>query len=219
MTEQEAIWLSQTLAAIDANRLSPLINLGSGTREFRERERPWIRDRIMAPLIARGVRVVHCDIRDGDGIDLRADILDVRGFENARAVGAAALLCTNVLEHVPDPARFARRCMDLVAPGGLLILTVPHSYPHHRDPVDTMFRPTPEEIAALFPDCRIVGRAIIETGSYRDNLRKRPWIIFRQISRLPFPFLGWTKWKRSMMKFYWMVRPYLQSCVVLEKES
>ncbi len=217
MTEEEAIWLEGKLTAIEVDRLSPLINIGSGTKDFRERSNPWIERLIMAPLEARGVRVVHCDIREGAGVDLRADILDETGFETATAVAAKALLCTNVLEHVPDPALFARRCMGLVARGGLLILTVPYSYPHHRDPIDTMFRPTPEEIAALLPECRILERGIIETGSYRDELRRRPWIIARQIFRLPVPFLGWTKWKRSMMKFYWMVRPYRQSCVILER--
>lgn len=215
MTRHEAAWIADRLGRYPSDALSPLINLGSSTRNFRERERPWIRDLIFAPLEARGVTVVHSDLRDGEGIDLRADILTDDSFARAKGIGARALLCTNVLEHVVDPARFAERCAALVEPGGLLIFTVPLSYPYHRDPIDTEFRPRPEEIAALLPDCRVELQEVIETGSYRDNLRARPWIITRQLFRLPFPFLGWTKWKRSMKKFYWMVRPYKQSCVIL----
>ena len=63
----------------------------------------------------------------------------------------AALLCCNVLEHVRDPGEFARRCAMLVRPGGVIVVTVPRSYPHHADPIDTLYRPTPEEAAALFP--------------------------------------------------------------------
>ena len=62
-----------------------------------------------------------------------------------------ALLCCNVLEHVRDPGEFARRCGTLVMSGGVLAVTVPRSYPHHSDPIDTLYRPTPEEAAALFP--------------------------------------------------------------------
>ena len=78
------------------------------------------------------------------------------------------VFCNNVLEHVPDPALFAQRCFDLLPPGGRLVVTVPRSYPHHRDPIDTMFRPTPDEICALIdaPYERLDDE-IIETGSYR----------------------------------------------------
>lgn len=219
MMEAEADWIAAQLARLPGEALSPVLNIGSSDRWFRETSHPWIQAKIFAPLQARGVRVVHADTREGDGIDLQSDILSPEGFRAAQAVGARSLLCTNVLEHVRDPATFARRCEGLVRPDGVLLVTVPRSYPHHRDPIDTMFRPTPAEIAALFPNCRAVEAAILPTGSYRDNLRRRPWIIARQIARLPVPFLGWTKWKRSMMKFYWMVYSYQQSCVVLRKRG
>ena len=84
----------------------------------------------------------------------------------------------------------ANRCFDLLPPGGRLVITAP---------------------------AEVLAADIINTGSYRDNLRQRPWIICRQFIRLPFPFLSWTRWKRSMKKFYWMIWPYRQSCVVLQK--
>lgn len=219
MMEAEADWIAARLASLPGEALSPMLNIGSSDRWFRETSHPWIQAKIFAPLEARGVRVVHADTRAGDGIDLKSDIMSADGFRAAQEIGARSLLCTNVLEHVSDPAAFAARCQALVRPDGLILVTVPYSYPHHRDPIDTMFRPAPSEIAALFPDCRTVGEAVIATGSYRDNLRKRPWIIFRQIVRLPVPFLGWAAWKRSMMKFYWMVYSYRQSCVLLQKNA
>ena len=85
--------------------------------------------------------------------------------------------------------------------------------------MDTMYRPTPAEAATLFDATSIVAQEIIDTGSYRDQVRARPWIISRQILRAPFPFLGWTKWKRSMAKLYWLVYPYQISCLVLRKDG
>ena len=80
-----------------------------------------------------------------------------------------------------------------------------------------MFRPTPEQVLQLAPHARLVESEILAAGYYWDDLKKRPWIILRQILRAPFPFLGWTRWKRSMKKLYWLIRPYLVTIAVLEK--
>jgi SAM-dependent methyltransferase len=218
MQEVEAKWIAETLRAFPAEELSPILDIGSQTLAFRTQEKPYIQNDLFAPLMARGISIIHSDLQEGDGIDLSANLLEEEGFNQVKATAPRTIFCNNVLEHVLDPAEFANRCFALLPPGGRLIITVPRSYPHHRDPIDTMFRPTPEEIHALIDaPAEILASEIIETGSYRDNLRRRPWIIYRQIIRLPFPFLGWTKWKRSMKKFYWMVWPYRQSCVVIQK--
>jgi len=215
MFAREAAWIADALSAEDPQALSPLLNVGSSTRAFRTQIQPWIHEGLVAPLEARGVRFVHLDLKAADGVDIAADILSDEGFARARAVGARALLLCNILEHVVDPADVARRAMALVEPGGLVVFTGPRSYPHHRDPIDTMFRPTPEEVAALFPGATIEKAEILPCGSYWDVVRKRPWVLLRPVLRFPFPFLGWEKWKRSMGKLYWLFSPYLTTCVVL----
>lgn len=218
MQEAEAKWIEATLRAFSPEDLSPILDIGSQTLAFRTQEKPYIHDDLFAPLLARGISVIYSDLQEGEGIDLSANLLEENGFDQIKATAPRTIFCNNVLEHVLDPAEFANRCFELLPPGGRLVITVPNSYPHHRDPIDTMFRPRPEEICALINGpVDILKSEIIDTGSYRDNLKKRPWIIYRQLVRLPFPFLGWTKWKRSMKKFYWMIRPYRQSCVVLQK--
>lgn len=215
MFSKEAEWVGVKLAAIDAGALSPMLNIGGSTLDFRTRQQPWIEEAIFAPLAARGVAVTHVDLKPGEGVDIAADILSEDGFARAKAVGARALMMCNILEHVVDPHELARRAAALVEPGGLVIVTVPQSYPHHRDPIDTMFRPTLEEVAALFPGATLVEGALLAVGSYRDQVKRRPWLLLRPVLRAPFPFLGWTKWKRSLGKLYWLVRPYRVSCVIL----
>ncbi len=218
MFEQEASWIEARLRSYDSADLSPILDIGSSTLDFRTQEKPHIHEKLFAPLEARSADIIHLDLQEGEGIDITADLLSDDGFAKVRDMRPRTVFCCNVLEHVLDPALFINRCYSLLPPGGRLVVTVPRSYPHHRDPIDTMFRPTPEEISALIEGpFDILVSEIIETGSYRDNLRKRPWIIYRQIIRLPFPFLGWARWKRSMKKFYWMVRPYLQSCIIVQK--
>lgn len=217
MFKAETDWIVSRLAAIDAPSLSPMLNIGSSTLAFRSQVQPWIQGNLIKPLEGRGVRIVHADLKSGAGVDISADMNTPEGFAALAAVGARSIMVCNVLEHVTDPGAFARRCLDLVQPGGYVIVTVPRSYPYHRDPIDTMYRPTPAEAASLFDGTSMITGEIIDAGSYRDQVRARPWIISRQILRAPFPFLGWTKWKRSMAKLYWLVYPYQISCTILRK--
>jgi hypothetical protein len=135
-----------------------------------------------------------------------------------RALRPKALLCCNLLEHVLEPERLARHCLDLLPKGGLVFATVPFSYPYHRDPIDTMYRPDPAELAELFTGARLLEGTILGAGvSYRDAVRERPWILLRHVCRLPVPFLSFDRWKRSMARLYWLVAEYRITCAVFEK--
>jgi hypothetical protein len=209
MFETEAAWLETLLRNRTVEDLSPLLNVGSSTSDFREIEQPWAERRLFAPLRARGVKIIHLDTREGKGIDIKADILSDVDLPRIRTYRPKSILCCNILEHVEDPKGLARRCTEIVGPGGLILVTVPFSYPHHRDPIDTMFRPSPEVLAPLFRPAVMVQGEIIDVGeSYRGQVRRRPWILFRHISRFPFPFIGFKGWKRSMRKLYWLFNNY-----------
>ena len=209
MFEAEAIWLEKLLREHPAEKLSPLLNIGSSTAHFREVEQPWAEQRLFAPLRARGVKIIHLDAREGDGIDIRADVLSAADLPRIRAFKPKSILCCNILEHVVSPKALAQRCSDIVGPKGLIAVTVPYSYPHHRDPIDTMYRPSPSELASLFAPAAMLNGEIIDVGeSYRGQVRRRPYILFRHVFRFPFPFIGFSGWKRSMRKLYWLFNNY-----------
>jgi SAM-dependent methyltransferase len=220
MFDREARWIAGKLGAYTPLQLSPLLNVGSSTSEFRERTQPWTTQRLFAPLATHGVAIVHLDARCGAGIDICADLLEDADFARVRSTRYRALLCCNILEHVRDPAEMARRCAELVTPGGVIVVTVPRSYPRHGDPIDTLYRPTPEEAAALFPGTSVVASEVIDTGqSYRDDVRRRPWILLRHLGRLPVPFLGIEKWTASMHKPYWLLHNYQVSAAILRRDG
>ena len=218
MIEAEARWLRGALDGFPRERLSPLLNLGSSSSEIRERVQPWIAQQVLHPLRARGVEVVHVDMRALPGVDTQADLTDPSDVRRLQAFRAKAVLCCNLLEHVTDPSRLARHCLELLGPGGLLFVTVPFSYPYHRDPIDTMYRPSPAELAELLAGaCQLKG-AIVDAGaSYRDAVWQRPWLLLRHIWRLPVPFLSFDLWKRSMARLYWLAAEYRITCAVFEK--
>jgi hypothetical protein len=216
----EAIWLERLLRQWAPERLSPLLNVGSNTREFRELNQPWTEHHLFRPLRRRGIEFLHLDTRDGNGIDIRADILSDADLPRLRLFQPKAILCCNILEHVREPEALARRCIEIVGPGGLIFVTVPHSYPHHRDPIDTMYRPGPEELARLFLPAKVLGAEIIDMGeSYRGKVRHRPWLLLNHLLRFPFPFIGFDGWRRSMAKLYWLAHNYSITGAVFEVPS
>lgn len=218
MIEAEARWLRSALDGFPRERLSPLLNLGSSSSETRERVQPWIAEQVFNPLRARGVEVVHVDMRALPGVDAQADLTDPSDVWRLRAFRAKAVLCCNLLEHVTDPGRLASHCLELLGPGGLLFVTVPFSYPYHRDPIDTMYRPSPAELAELLAGACQLKSAIVGAGaSYRDAVWQRPWLLLRHIWRLPVPFLSFELWKRSMARLYWLAAEYRITCAVFEK--
>lgn len=212
MLEVEATWLKDQLADLPAESLSPLLNLGSSDLEFRTRWQPWIDGEVFAPLRARGVAVVHADLKPSEGVDLVADALQEADWARLQAVAPRAVMCSNMLEHVEDRALLAGRCAALVPPGGHLIVTVPASYPYHADPIDTYFRPTPAELVALFPDLEVVAAARVEGPSYAPALLRRPWLLARDLVGLA---RAWRHPGRARLA--WLARRYAVSAAVLRR--
>lgn len=213
----ETKWLASILKYFPSEDLSPLLNVGSSTAELRETHQPWTEAHLFAPLRARGIEIIHLDAREGNGIDIQADITDASDLKRIQARRARAVLCCNILEHVREPNRVADHCVEIAGPGGYVFVTVPYSYPRHRDPIDTLYRPTPAELQTLFPQTVMLNSEIINAGeSYLTQVKKRPWILLRHILRAPFPFIGYEDWRHSMRKPYWLLNNYKVSCAVFK---
>ena len=218
MFPQEAEWIEDTLAALPTEALAIVLDVGSANREFRTVAQPWIQRRIFDPLSARSASVVFSDVKAAAGVDVAADLMTAQGLDRLQSVGACLVLCCNVLEHVADAAAFAARLGTLVDKGGRLLVTVPYRYPHHSDPIDTMFRPNVAELVALFDGFDVERAEILDTGSYRQEFARRPVVLLmRHLFRLPVPFLGWRQWKRSVSKLQYLVKPYQVTCACLVK--
>ncbi len=158
MLIREAQWVAKQLATWDSHAF-PLLNVGSHTANFREREQPWIDRYLFAPLRQRGCPVVHSDLQDGEGIDLVGDLTLPEFLQELRARKFGSVICTNLLEHVPNRDEIARSLVEAVKPGGRLLVTCPQQFPYHPDPIDTLYRPTPDDLASLFPGTRVETRA------------------------------------------------------------
>jgi SAM-dependent methyltransferase len=87
----------------------------------------------------------HCDYMTQDFAQLRDDQLRYGGYTAIDLVSPAdaipvpdasfdVVVCTEVLEHVPEPIAVVREFGRIVAPGGRLILTAPLGSGIHQEP-------------------------------------------------------------------------------------
>jgi hypothetical protein len=214
MRVSEARWIARQLAARRDADISPLLNIGSSTAEFREQRQPHIDREIFAPLRSRGIAVIHTDLKSAPGVDIAGDLMDSHVRTQLRACNARALLTSNLLEHVVDRAAFAAAMRELLPAGGYVVATVPRSYPYHADPIDTGYRPAPEELAALFPRCEIVTAETVVDTTYAQELRTRGPV--RAARALLGALRPWGEVARSRRdNLRWLLRPFSTSCVVL----
>jgi hypothetical protein len=220
MRPEEARTLAEWIGALDLPSGAVCLNIGSSTGHFREVEQPHIAECLIRPLEQRGVRFIHCDMKHSAGVDEVGDILDPKVRARLKRHGALLLICSNLFEHLQDPNAFARACGDLVADGGYGVFTVPSSYPYHPDPIDTMLRPSPSELAAMLPGWAVVKSCELRTGTYWDDLRKAPKPLVRlarHALRVAMPFYRRRTWRTNASRLLWLFRPYEFSLVLLRK--
>lgn len=217
MHVEEARWLADRLGSVPAPELGPLLDIGSSTEEFRTRVQPWIHDLVFRPLRARGVPVLHQDVRAGAGIDLRGDLSDPAFREALADHGFRSVICCNLMEHVEQPLTLLRWLADMVAPGGRLLVTVPWQYPYHADPDDTRYRPSPEELAASVPGTRVLDRTALDVGRPWDDHRGDPRSLLKLAARTALPWPRPLGWWTAVNRTLWMFRPRRISAVFLQE--
>jgi len=150
MFREEAIWIEKAL-----NKILPLehnnlvANLGSSTAYFREVIQPHIHQHIITKLKENGWHIINIDLKAEEGVDIIADVTKENFYELVQP--SALTICTNMLEHVEDIGLVINNLQKITTKGGYILITVPYKYRKHLDPIDNMFRPTPDEIIALFP--------------------------------------------------------------------
>ena len=213
---EEAKWLSVVLND-NLSSLSPLLNLGSSTKTYRSIYQSFIDDLIFNPLENKAVKVLHSDLKEDEGVDLIGDITFSEFRSEVKSYQPQSVLCSNLLEHVIDRESMASSIMDVLPVKGLVYITVPYKYPKHMDPIDTMFRPSPEELKFLFKNTEIIASEIISVGSVFSSVIKSPFELVRMIARSFIPFYKYDGWLTTINKLGWMFRCREVTCVVLRK--
>lgn len=178
-----------------------MLNVGSSTKHFREVSHPHIHENIFKPIRER-CRVVHLDVKAQDGVDLVGDLTDPNFLEQLKLRRYDIILCSNLLEHVENPVEICRCMEECVKTGGFMIVTAPHLYPYHNDPIDTMFRPDVNELSNCFKNSSLVEGEIlvVDTNHFKVLLRNKNLMILTAV-RWFTPFYKFDAWKKIHFRY------------------
>jgi len=200
-----------------------LLNLGSSTSEFRETTKPHIANALFGPFEAAGIHVFHSDLKQAQGVDLAGDILDPAVIRDLKARRFKCVLCANLLEHVRDPAAVAAACEAIVGEGGLILATVPSSYPFHADPIDTGLRPSPTALAALFARSEPLVVEEVTGSTYAEDLKARGSTVWKELGQtLLFGLIAPARpksFRARLDRWRWYARPYKVSIALVRVRS
>lgn len=164
MLVNEAIVLNDYLLRyVPENGL--VVNIGSATMDFRHLTQPYIQ-RIFSNLEKRGGSVIHVDLKSAAGVDMVGDITDEEFALGIKSLEPKVIFCSNVLEHVEDRSRFIKALSGIVADDGFLVISVPHKFPHHPDPIDNGYRPTLKQLAKDLDGFTMLEGEVVRCGPY-----------------------------------------------------
>lgn len=217
MHYKEAEWIKDVLARFDVDNLSPMLNLGSSTEDFRTVQQPFITDLVFAPLLSRGVSIYHSDLKSDRGVDLIGNIINDDFRDSLKEINFKAIICCNLLEHVDNLEKYFSALNELLSPGSILVITVPFRYPRHMDPIDTMYRPSPDDIVSRFRGVTLINTAMIDVGAPADDFRLSIRSVTKLLLRVMFPFYRFNGWLTVIARLCHFFRPRIISCVVVKK--
>ncbi len=219
MSPEEAKWWGERIAALSNEELSPSLNIGSSTEDYRKVVCPQIDSEVFRPLRERGLQIFHIDMKHATGVDMVGDVTDPAFRSDIKAVRPRAIFCNNLLEHVVVRDGIVSAIDDMLEPGAYALMSVPQDYPYHPDPIDTGYRVSPEELASIFPGFDIVESASVPFGNYLRSLLRNPKLLVRDAYLVPAGLFNRQKWKVLFGNYRYLIKNYRVACVVLQKKS
>lgn len=161
----------------EALRLQPgtriLLDVGGRGKPYAE----YFRDRVLWHFVI--------DIEPGASVDIVGDARLLPVADSSIDI----VLCTQVLEHIPEPVPVLQEILRVLAPGGRLILSVPAIFPQHGSPGD-YWRYMPQGLEWLLRDFRKV-EIKGETGTVGG--------LFLVLNMYLFTFSGPWPWVRRLI--------------------
>lgn len=145
-----------------------LLEVGCGDAPYRA---------LFAPRVER---YVASDLVSSPG---RVDVVADAGQLGFRSDSFDSVLCTQVLEHVPDPYCVLSEVRRVLRPGGLALLTVPLNAGIHRAPHD-YFRFTEHGLRILCERAGLEPEVIAERGGRIAAAAQAALLIF-EVDRMP----------------------------------
>jgi hypothetical protein len=217
MLYNEALWFNHIIKK-HVKTEDLVLNIGSSTKAFIEKEQPYIKQYIFDELCAKNCTIKNIDIKDAEGVDIVGDVTNLSFIEKLKNLNPSIIICSNLLEHIEDRDSFCHGIANTMNRNTLLIVSVPYSFPFHADPIDTMFRPTPRELSELFPSLKLIEGKIINCGWFlsfmysKKSVFKRASILIQSI--LAYGLATITNNTEKREKLEWSFKKIAATCAI-----
>ncbi len=170
MLINESIWF-KTIIQKFLQKESVVLNIGSSTKEFLQQQ-PYILTNVIQPIEQLGCKLLNIDIKKAEGVDIVGDLTNPNFIAELKTYKPAMVICANLLEHLEDRKPLVNGLISLLSNNTLLVVSVPHVFPYHADPIDTMYRPNINELALDFKGLSVVEAKIVTNGTYYNYTTK-----------------------------------------------
>lgn len=171
MLVNESLWFKSIIHKY-LKKDSVVLNVGSSTKEFLEHEQPYIIEHVIKPIETLGCKMLNIDIKNAEGVDLVGDLTNQIFIAQLKTYKPAMVICANLLEHLEDRQPLINGLISLLENDTLLVVSVPHVFPFHADPIDTMYRPDINQLAKDFNGLSVVEAKIVTNGTYYNYTTK-----------------------------------------------
>jgi SAM-dependent methyltransferase len=168
MLRNEALAIEAIMPKMTFMSSGPRIaNLGSQTLEFRRDHQPHV-GYLFDAIQEAGLKVTHCDIQGGAGIDLQLDLMEPGSLLQHIHRFDIVMIC-NLLEHLDEPSLFIENLKLSMAHGTILLVSGPRDFPHHPDPIDNGFRPDLDELRALLSGFDLIHHEEVSENFFLES--------------------------------------------------
>lgn len=232
MLIEEAKWIGKEIVSIcEREKYTRILNVGSSSSDLRNISQSHMLEYIFSPLEKMGIKIIHTDIKDAEGVDVVGDLTDLKFIDKLSEDPYDVVMCTNLFEHVVDPRPLFQPIVEIIKPGGYLIVSVPYKYPYHPDPIDTMYRPDIKELFKNFSSLKFIkgdilegrrvnvmsnGKKYFERNCFEMLLHNKR-LLFISILRIFLPFYKFKIWKNNFYSFSHLFVRFSVTCVIFKK--
>jgi len=165
MLRKESEWYREVIETrVRSNSL--VLNIGSSTKYVAEVRQPYIQKNVLDALAEKHCVIKNVDIKESEGVDIVGDISNPSFAAELRALEPDVIICANTLEHIENREIFSKSLASLLGDQTLLIISAPHTFPYHADPIDTMYRTDVAGLAREFPSLQLIEGTVLTMPYY-----------------------------------------------------
>ena len=219
MLLEESLWFKYVINKY-VKPYSLVLNIGSSDKHFIENIQPYIKSNVIDELNKKQCSLKNIDIKPCEGVDLVGDVTDISFINQINALNPDVIICSNLLEHLDNRQAFCEGLMKMTSGSTILIVSVPHSFPYHEDPIDTLYRPNVNDLKKAFASLFLMEGTIVKCGTYYSYIN--------QHEKKGFTFVNYLRICRATLRAFfinrerflsllWYFRKISVSCGVFKK--